>query len=108
MVADLIRDTAFGHVIRLITHRKVFAYPEENDPRLLERYIDQEKSKHLKQHGTKSTEANEDGHDSDTSSRTDVPDANLNISNTDPEKGSNGMVVDWDGPDDPQVITQHP
>ena len=36
---DLVRDTAFGHIVRLATRGKTLAYPEESDQALVERYL---------------------------------------------------------------------
>jgi MFS transporter, DHA1 family, multidrug resistance protein len=50
-MADLFRETAFGQFVRLITRNKVFQYPEEKDPSLWTRYIDEKKSGNLAHHG---------------------------------------------------------
>ena len=51
MVADLIRDSPFGHIVRLVTRKKCFQYPEEKDPSLWKKYVNQEKSGYVAHHG---------------------------------------------------------
>lgn len=48
---ELIRDTAFGQLVRLVSGNKVFQYPEEIDPSIWTRFIDEEKSGYLAHHG---------------------------------------------------------
>ncbi|KNG51256.1 benomyl/methotrexate resistance protein [Stemphylium lycopersici] len=116
-MSDLIRDSAFGHIVRLVTRKKYLQYPEEKDPELWKKYVNQEKSGYAAYHG--STEAPENAgdvdeltqahgvrsrdqrHDSDDSSRT-VGDGVNEPSGVrvDPEKGRDYHVVDWYGPDD--------
>lgn len=119
-MSDLIRDSAFGHIVRLVTKRKYLQYPEEKDPELWTKYVNQEKSGYAAYHG--STEAPENAndveeltqahgvrnrdqrHDSDDSSRTVGNGVNETSGvRVDPEKGRDYHVVDWYGPDDPAV-----
>ena len=48
---ELIRDTTLGHVLRLVTRKRVLPYEEERDPSLWKRYIDTEKSGRMAHHG---------------------------------------------------------
>lgn len=48
---ELIRDTAFGQLVRLVSGNKLFQYPEEIDPSIWTRFIDEEKSGYLAHHG---------------------------------------------------------
>ncbi|PVH87179.1 putative caffeine resistance protein 5 [Cadophora sp. DSE1049] len=48
---ELIRDTVFGHFLRLVTRGKVMTFEEERDPSLWKRYIDTEKSGRMAHHG---------------------------------------------------------
>ncbi|TKA24953.1 hypothetical protein B0A50_06051 [Salinomyces thailandicus] len=48
---ELIRETAFGQLVRLITNKKYFKYPEEEDPSLWTSYVDEKKSGYLAHHG---------------------------------------------------------
>jgi DHA1 family multidrug resistance protein-like MFS transporter len=115
MVADLIRDSPFGHIVRLVTRNKVFQYPEERDPELWKKYVNQEKSGYMAHHGT--TDAPEEeseelqnatgvrDRNSRSSSNTQVGDDHNEASGVkvDPEKGRDKHVIDWYGPEDPQV-----
>lgn len=118
MVADLIRDSPFGHIVRLVTGRKVFQYPEEKDPNLWKKYVHEEKSGYMAHHGTaqppeeKTEELNnlqgvrsrENPDNSSDSSRTIAEGHNeASGARVDPEKGKDKHVIDWYGPDDPQV-----
>lgn len=123
----LMRDTAFGQLVRLISGRRFFKYPEEENPDLWKRFIDEKKSGYLAHHGTTQPPENgeeitglggvrtRDGHagpgreDSDTtSSRTHVGEDVNEASGVkiDSEKGRDINLVSWYGPDDaenPQV-----
>ncbi|EUC44607.1 hypothetical protein COCMIDRAFT_97777 [Bipolaris oryzae ATCC 44560] len=119
MWADLIRDSAFGHCVRLITKRKYLQYPEEKDPEYWKRYVNQEKSGNAAYHGStqppeNANEVPELAHPRSVRSRqeSDVSDESKSTLGNgvnepsgvrvDPEKGRDYHVVDWDGPDDPQ------
>jgi hypothetical protein len=115
-VADLIRDSPFGHCVRLVTRNKCFQYPEEKDPSLWKKYVNQEKSGYVAHHGNTQPpeEAEEelqhargvrDREDSETSSHTHVGEDYNHASGVrvDPEKGKDQHVIDWFGPDDPAV-----
>lgn len=41
-MAELIRDTAFGHFVRFVSHGKSLQFIEEKDPSLWKRYLDRE------------------------------------------------------------------
>lgn len=117
MVADLIRDSPFGHIVRLVTRNKYFQYPEEKDAELWKKYVNQEKSGYVAHHGDTSPpeedveelreargvrerEASEDA-------QTEVGDEYNHASGVkiDQEKGKDQHVIDWYGPDDPQVCS---
>ncbi|KAI8936510.1 hypothetical protein NX059_006915 [Plenodomus lindquistii] len=117
MVADLIRDSAFGHVVRLVSRGKLFPYDEEKTPEIWKKYLNEKKSAYVAYHG--STEAPEEEpeeletarglrsrerQDSETSSRTQVADGFNEASGVrvDPEKGKDVYVVDWYDENDPQ------
>ncbi|KAL1791827.1 hypothetical protein ACET3X_009578 [Alternaria dauci] len=116
---DLIRDSAFGHIVRLVTRNKYLQYPEEQDPEIWKKYVSHEKSGYAAYHGSTQPPENaheideltqahgvrsrEDGNDSDTSSRTIGNGVNeASGVRVDPEKGKDLHVIDWYGPDDPQ------
>ena len=131
-MAELIRDTAFGHLVRFVTKAKVLQFAEEKDPSVWTRYIDEKKSGYLAHHGdTNPPEDNAemegiggvrtrdnqyeltnprgrspgDRLDSENSSRTRVADENVNHASgvkVDPEKGKDVHLVTWYGDDDPE------
>ena len=120
MLADLIRDSAFGHCVRLITGKKYLQYPEEKDPEYWKRYVNQEKSGYAAYHGSTQPPENaggvpelaharsirsRQGSDASDKSKSTLGDGVNEPSGirVDPEKGRDYHVVDWDGPDDPQV-----
>lgn len=113
MPADLIRDSFFGHVCRLLTGGKVFQYPEEKDPSYWLRYINEDKSLHMAHHGrpTPPMDAEEEEKKKEeTTVVKETADGGIIETSTsaavDIELGPRGRVekiVDWDGPDDPEV-----
>ncbi|KAG9205955.1 hypothetical protein G6514_006233 [Epicoccum nigrum] len=114
MVADLIRDSPFGHIVRLVTRNRCFQYPEEKDPELWKKYVNQEKSGYVAHHGDTSPPEEESEElrrargmrerEGSESSQTEVGDEYNYASGVkvDQEKGKDHHVVDWFGPDDPQ------
>jgi DHA1 family multidrug resistance protein-like MFS transporter len=111
----LMRDTAFGQIVRLVSGRRFFKYSEEENHELWKQFIDEKKSANLARHGTveppeddDEKEKDEDDQtpreDSDSSSRTHV-DGQVNEASgvkVDPEKGRDINLVSWYGPDDPE------
>ena len=57
-MAELFRDTAFGHLVRLISGKKFLKFAEEEDPSIWTRYIDEKKSGYLAHHGDTSPPEN--------------------------------------------------
>lgn len=134
-MTELIRDTTFGHIVRLLTNKRFLRFSEEADPSLWKRYINEEASGNAAHHGTVEKEDAQDkdetmleaqhsiggvrtrdeydklGGDQSSSSsekdRTHVPDdGSRNIPSgvkVDPEKGRDLWIVDWNGPNDPEV-----
>lgn len=117
MVADLIRDSPFGHIVRLVTRQKVFQYPEEKDPELWKKYVHEEKSAYMAHHGTaeppeeetdelkdlRGVRSREQG-DGSNSERTLGEGVNeASGARVDPEKGKDKHVISWFGDEDPQV-----
>lgn len=118
---DLVRDTVFSHTLRVLTGGKVFKYPEEEDSSLWKRYVHPEKSHNIAVHGDvngpqgDSGERDEAGSDSQNnndeprrSSATAIEHHNVahgtrKTTKVDPEKGKDYFIVDWYGPDDPEV-----
>ena len=117
-MSELIRDTVFGHCVRLVTRAKVLQYAEEKDPSLWKRYLHEEKTAQMAHHGQlgdeniKSEDPNEShGNLADTqpsseeSSNTQVE--KMRTTNTigqkiDQEKGRDVNIVGWFGDDDPE------
>lgn len=56
---ETIRDTAFGHLVRFLSGHRLLKFPEESDPSIWTRFIDEKKSGYLAHHGD--TEPPEDG-----------------------------------------------
>ena len=121
-MAELVRDTAFGHVVRFVSRGKYLKFPEEEDPSIWTRYIDEKKSGYLAHHGD--TNPPEEGVEmegiggvrtrnerfiletpprhslgrsqSDSSSRTRVGDVNhVSGIKVDSEKGKDLHLVTW-------------
>ncbi|KJX93934.1 caffeine resistance protein 5 [Zymoseptoria brevis] len=117
-MTELIRDTAFGHIVRFVSRGKLLQYAEERDPSIYTRYLDEKKSGYLAHHGD--TNPPKDGEEpewaalggartreekrrsSSRSSRTEVGDDVNHASGVkvDPEKGKNVDVVGWYGDND--------
>lgn len=126
-MTELIRDTAFGHLMRFASRGKLLRYAEEKDPSLYKNYIDEKKSGYLAHHGD--TNPPEDGEEPDRAlggvrTREDQPphptrsvsnessesketkfddDADINHASgvkVDPEKGKDGHLVSWWGKND--------
>ena len=132
---ELIRDTAFGQLVRLVTRNKVFQFPEETDPALGDKYINLHKSRSIKETGTtkppveSSTQQKPDpptekpiketteqpsgaleketDEASPVGSLSTLADEEISRQPTvpDPEKGRDVDIVDWYGPEDPEVST---
>ncbi|KAL6155532.1 GTPase-activating protein [Exserohilum turcicum] len=115
-MTDLIRDSAFGHCVRLVTRRKYLQYPEEKDPEAWKKYVNPEKSGYAAFHGSTEPPSNagdleelrqaQDGRgreasDSDSSRTLGGVNGDSGV-RIDSEKGRDYHVVDWYGPDDPQ------
>ncbi len=124
-MAELIRDTAFGHLVRFVSRGKVLQFAEERDPSTWTRYIDEKKSGYMAHHGDAEPPKGEDGASedvdmegiggvrtreartpSDQSSRTRVGEGegDVNLASgvrVDPEKGRDVHIVSWYGDDDP-------
>ena len=138
---ELIRDTAFGQLVRLVTRNKVFQFPEERDPAFGDKYINLHKSRSMVEHGTtnqpveqqtqqkpdpSNAQASEESIERRTTQPTEQSSAPLEKETEgaspvgslstladedlarqptapDPEKGRDVDIVDWWGPEDPEV-----
>lgn len=124
---DLLRDTAFGQIVRVVTKRKFLQYPEEKDPELWKKWVSEEKSANAARYGAieppeeeeseeksdyekeKPAERRNREHSSEDSaatSQTRIPDdAPINETSgvkVDAEKGMDKTVIHF-LPDDPGV-----
>ncbi|KAK8196736.1 GTPase-activating protein, partial [Zalaria obscura] len=123
---ELFRDTAVGHILRLVTKRKVLLHEEERDPSLWQKYIDEKKSGYMAHHGTTDPpEDNESIHglggvrtregqevqpqarrtSSGSSTTLAGDDVQINHASgvkVDPEKGKDIHLVSWFGDNDPE------
>lgn len=115
---ELLRDSIFGHCLRLITRGKVFQYPEEVDPSIWKKYVHAEKSANIAKHGqtaapvpssqgnlgqNRQQSACQSGHSSATEVDHDALVSGEPSRHVDPEKGRDQYIVDWYGPSDPEV-----
>ncbi|CAA9958331.1 hypothetical protein P3342_003190 [Pyrenophora teres f. teres] len=115
---EIIRDSAFGHCVRLVTRGKYLQYPEERDHDIWKKYVSHEKSGYAAYHGRthppedhaeealrELTQAHgvrsRERHDSDTTAVGEGINEASGV-RVDPEKGKDLHVIDWYGPDDPQ------
>ena len=113
------RDTVFGHFVRLITNGRIFQYAEERDPTIWKQYLDREQTKNIALYGNAeglSTEEKSEKDDapfsSEDSSHTQVGNGEQQehqLSSTitgqriDTEKGRDITMVSWYGDNDPEV-----
>ncbi|KAI9814407.1 MAG: hypothetical protein M1827_003263 [Pycnora praestabilis] len=120
-MTELIRDTLFGHFLRLVSGGKLLQFQEERDPSLWRQYVHKEKSGRMAHHGHAGEEEKSEGQEetngdanvgrksSEASSSTRVgDDPRYNEASgvkIDAEKGRDLNVIDWFGPDDPEVNT---
>lgn len=51
-MSSLVRDSAFGQLVRFVSGRRLFQYPEEKYPFLWEKYVNVEKSVNIATTGT--------------------------------------------------------
>ena len=111
-MAELMRDTVFGHFIRLISHGKLLPYAENRDPELWRQYVHHEKTERLAHHGHVEEEPQSGGlqssgqEQSRRSSRTlQGGDLHTNAVGhaVDPENGKDVVLVHWYGDKDPEV-----
>jgi DHA1 family multidrug resistance protein-like MFS transporter len=107
------RDTQFGHLVRFLSHNKLFQYPDELDTtlwqRALQRNIDPTSSPLDDQ--DVSSEKRNDPNDiaPGLALRSDTQDVDLQdqrVSRT-IENGKDTFLIDWYGPDDPEVRQEH-
>lgn len=99
------RDTQFGHLLRLVSRNKLFQYPDEIDPALWRKAV-------LLHRGSPPLPSEDDRAGSEKSQSVSGPtdasakDVDLEsvVLNHADENGKQVYLVDWYGPDDPEVI----
>ncbi|MCJ1322095.1 hypothetical protein MMC15_007440 [Xylographa vitiligo] len=112
-MSELIRDTAFGHLLRYLSGGQLLPYAEDRDPSLWKRYVHDGKTIRMAHHGHTGEEeaAGKSGEsqspegisrDSSTTRRESNTQTNALGHQIDPEKGRDTNVVDWYGDDDPE------
>jgi DHA1 family multidrug resistance protein-like MFS transporter len=103
------RDTQFGHLVRFLSGNKLFRYPDENDPSLWKRSLQRDTTSASTQSGEQSNslEKSKDPNDSINASATDFDTQGVDLQglsvNHVVEDGKDIYLVDWYGPDDPEV-----
>lgn len=50
-MSELIRDTAFGHLVRFLTKGRALQYAEEKDPSLWKQYLNRDQTKNMALYG---------------------------------------------------------
>jgi len=101
-MAELFRDTAFGHLLRAISKNKILPYPEETNPDIWKQFIDKKGSANLAKYGQ--TEEPKDETDGSERTRVGGQDAQVNSvsgAKVDSENGKDIHLVSWYGDDDP-------
>ena len=112
-MTELLRDTIFGHSVRLATNARYFQYAEEKDPSLWKQYLHEEKTGHMAQHGQLGEEtpsSHEEKLEASEPSSQDTSPARLEhvrTTNTigqkvDQEKGRDVNIIEWFGDNDPE------
>lgn len=119
-MSELIRDTIFGHFVRIVTGKRFLKYQEEIDPSLWKKYVSKEKSANMAVHGTVEKPSDDEKKEEDDAEREQRPRGESNSSSDtqiaddenvnkpsgkkiDSENGKDAHVVDWWGDDDPEV-----
>lgn len=130
-MSGIIRDSALGQLLRLITRNRVLRYPEEIDPSIWQKYINLEKTANMAAHGSVGPPRDSDGAEKEENSSTHSSSSSSSSSPSssataapittittfassfstnelsgrkiDPEKGRDAQIVDWYGPDDEEV-----
>ena len=134
-MAELIRDTVFGHFVRLITNNRYLQYAEEKDPSLWKRYIDREQTFNMARHGNvtgpeelKEKESEPQSLSESGGERNSPGDSDQGLTSAvtqqtthehqihsaltnqrvDTEKGRDATIVSWWGDNDQEVRWYHP
>lgn len=114
-MASLVQDTAFSNLVRLVSGGRLFRFPDEADPELWKKYVNEKKSGYAAHHGNTQPHGDESDTEewqnaalggvrtrdaargSDFSGQTQV-DQGVNEASgmkVDPEKGRDVHIVDF-------------
>lgn len=116
-MSELVRDTVFGHLIRLISHGKLLPYAEDRDPELWRQYVHHEKTERLAHHGhveeePQSGERHSSRQEESRRSSRTLQGGGLQTNavghTIDPENGKDVILVHWYGDKDPEVSLLQP
>ncbi|KAG8533467.1 uncharacterized protein KY384_002250 [Bacidia gigantensis] len=128
-MTELIRDTVFGHLVRLVTRNRMLQYMEEKDPSLWKQYLDRDQTRNMALfgHPQLTTEEQEQQKEKEspetpsTASDSTLPEtpterqphrhqmhSTLTAQRVDTEKGRDLSMVSWWGDNDPEVHANSP
>ena len=91
-----LRDTQFGHLLRFLSGNKLFRYPDEIDPSLWKKSLQRDTTSPSTPSGEQTNASAQDFNKQDG----DLQDRSGNHV---VEDGKDTYLVDWYGPDDPEV-----
>ncbi len=91
-----LRDTQFGHLLRFLSGNKLFRYPDEIDPSLWKKSLQRDTTSTSTRSG-KQTNASAQDLDTQNGDLQDRSGTHV------VEDGKDIYLVDWYGPDDPEV-----
>ena len=103
---DLFRETVFGRIVRLASGGKLFAYKEELEPAILQKYqpVDSESSSSTSLNIEGKQTDQKDGNPSDAEKESPPAVDQVNPASIDQEKGGDNLLVTWtpNDPDNPR------
>ena len=113
-MTELIRDTVFGHFVRIVSGGKILPYAEDRDPSLWRRYVHDEKTQRMAHHAHTDEQPEAEcrqGPRRSSSGQTSTTRAgdedqvrtNALGHKVDPEHGKDTAVVGWYSDHDPEV-----
>ena len=113
-MTELVRDTVFGHFLRIVSGGKILPYAEDRDPSLWKRYVHDEKTQRMAHHGHTDEQPEEERREgprrsssgqTSTTRAADEDEVRQNAlgQKIDPEKGKDTAVVGWYSDHDPEV-----
>ncbi len=126
-MAELMRDTVFGHFVRLVTRNRYFQYAEEKDPSLWKQFLDREQTRNMARYGhpeltpeeqkevdaanltpaQNSNDATPSGTSDHSLDKEETHEPQMHTTITgqrvDTEKGRDASMVTWFGDNDPEM-----